>query len=162
MSLENVAYDGLIKARAEALDRVPTQQHIEMLGEVLKTLVRHDAAANVLTVEEDEGQHVDFVAYVDAAVAKFPAKPAPVPEPAAPDAWIKVTLGGSTGWRKANDPMTAILKGLQASGDAALAREVSTLPNPWLPGQINRTHQVLITKSDPARAARFKAEAGTA
>ncbi|OHV16223.1 hypothetical protein BK022_13540 [Methylorubrum extorquens] len=85
------------------------------------------------------------------------------PKPVAPDAWLKVSLGGSTGWRRAGDPMAAIMQGLAASDAAALTREMPTYANPWLPGRVNRTHQVIISKSDPALAARFKAEAsGTA
>ncbi|MCK2056992.1 hypothetical protein [Methylobacterium sp. 37f] len=152
-STDTVSFAGEIRRTAAALGRSPTDEQVTNLESLIRDRSYIDQDAGRVLMNDG----TDVAAFIGRETNDFPLVVADAP--AAPDGWVKVALGTGTSWRKAGDPMTAILQGLRASDDAALARHVAAIMNPWLTGQINRTNQVLLTKSDPVRAARFKAEA---
>lgn len=153
----SVSFADEIRRTAAALGRAPTAQQVDDLETLVRSRTYIDGDAGRVAMNDG----TDVTAFIARETNAFPFVQVE-PEPVAPDAWVKVSIGGSTGWRRANDPMTTIMQGLAASDAAALAREIPSYGNPWLPGQVNRTHQAIISKSDPALAARYKSEAGTA
>lgn len=60
---------------------------------------------------------------------------------------------------KPGAPVSDFGKAFAAQHDAAMIRVTEKMPNPWLPGQTNRTNQTIITNKNPALAVRYKAEA---
>jgi hypothetical protein len=143
---------------AASLGRIATADQVVILDETLKTFARRDPGASTVSVEIEAGTLTPLGGFLQAEVAKFATVPVPAPDQAASD-WQVLRVGGSTGYRKADDPMARIVAGLQASEAAATARQVAEWPNPWVKGVENRTRQQIIINTDPARAARFKAEA---
>lgn len=153
----SVSFADEIRRTAAALGRTPTAQQVDDLETLVRSRTYLDEDAGSVAMNDGS----DVAAFIAKEANAFSLVQAE-PEPVAPDAWVKVSIGGSTGWRRASDPMATIMQSLAASDAAALAREIPSYSNPWLPGQVNRTHQVIISKSDPALAARFKSEAGIA
>ena len=60
-----------------------------------------------------------------------------------------------------NTPIAAFGRQLAAKHDAAVLREASEWPNPFLAGpNFNRTRQQVLTNKNPALAAQYKAQTG--
>lgn len=162
-SLAHVTFRPAIEAKAAEMGRAPTSQQIETLELVLQSLGRVDDDAGVLVVDDD-GQVIGLFDYLGTAVAKFPPKT--VPEPVAPSrepkepAYVKVTVGAFTSYRRATDGIVAINESLNASHEARLLAEAKQWLNPWSPQHLNRTRQVVLARLLPNRAAQFKAQAG--
>jgi len=162
MNLDHVTFRSAIEGKSVELGRAPTPHQIDALEAVMQTFGRYDANANALLVEETEGQPVPLFDYLDAAVAKFPAKPAPEPSKPAPQGpkYVQASIGSTTSYRRADDGMVVITQALQAPHEARLIAEAKQWPNPWSPQHLNRTRQVVLARMLPDRAAQFKAQAG--
>jgi hypothetical protein len=169
-NLSHVTFTGAIREAATELGRAPSEEQVANLNLVLQTLADRDDETGALTVATEAGS-VPFADYLTEQAGRFPKPTASSNVPAGlrsaldrikADAakGILRTGSGVQQGRPRGDAFADIVRGLEARHQIALAAEAATYPNPWLPGQINRTRQVVITKADPARAAQYRAEAG--
>jgi hypothetical protein len=165
--LAHVSFASAIRQTAQQLGRTPTPEQIDALDQDLKLSAQVDHEGRPVVGIELVGD------YIGRQVAAFPREPVPasIALPAGvrgaldrlqsdEDAGILRVGSSVMHGRPRGDGFADISRGLEAQHQAALAQEVATYPNPWLPGQINRTHQIVINKADPLRAAKFRAEAG--
>lgn len=147
-----VTFAGEIRRLAAAQGRVPTDAQVADLEALTRSRSFVDATAG--TVVMNDGSAV--AVFLNQEVASF--APAKAELPAGSDL-IRVRIGSSTGHRRADDFFASFTAGLDKAHDAALAAEAATWPNPWAKGHENRTRQVVLTKINPAGAAKMKAEA---
>lgn len=166
--LAHVSFAPAIRQTAQQLGRTPTHEQIDALDQALKLSAQIDHDGRPVVGIEAVG---DYIGRQVAAFPKIEPVPATADLPAGArgaidrieadaDRGILRVGGGVQQGRPRGDAFADISRGLEAQHQAALAAEVATYPNPWLPGQINRTHQIVINKADPTRAAKFRAEAG--
>ncbi|CAO4172228.1 hypothetical protein [Methylorubrum extorquens] len=166
--LSHVSFIVEICRSAQQLGRTPAPEQIEALDQALKLAVQIDHEGRPVVVIEPVG---DFIGRHVAAFPKMESAPTSTTLPAGAkgaldrieadaDAGILRVGSGVQQGRPRGDPFADIVRGLEARHQVALAAEASGWPNPWLESQINRTRQTILSKTDPARAARMKAEAG--
>lgn len=159
-------FTAVVRTVAAEMGRTPTPQQVDDLDDALRSLVRRDDAGKFLVTAGE--REIPLVSYVRMQAAHFArattggSTTATGRSQADRDADGGVLrIGASTQYgRPRGDVFADIARGLQATHDAALAREAAGWPNPWTKGAENRTRQVLIQKVDPAKAAQFRAEAG--
>lgn len=163
MTPENVIVFLASTAKASGLEFAPDA--LQAAAEQLAAAVERDATGTLTYSPEAgaaafrivAGQVVDIPAadFVAGVILKH-AKPVPKPSAAT------VQDAPTTGLKKIHveTPIAEFGRQLAAQHDTAMAREAATWANPWKAGQLNRTHQAIISKHHPARAAQFKAEAG--
>lgn len=157
MSIASADFSGEIRRTAAALGRVPTASQVDILQEVLRSSSQVDAETGAITVEIDDAVVPigDYIAKAAGGFAKLaPAEPTP-----AGREWVKINVGGSTGWRHVTDPFLKVKASIDSTYDSELAAEMKNWPNPFTKGQENRTRQTVMTNKDPAMAAKLKAEA---
>ncbi|RVU12504.1 hypothetical protein [Methylobacterium oryzihabitans] len=156
-----VEFKPAIRQVAAAAGRALSEEQVIALDEDLNGRFFLDPETGAVSVATAAGPVLDAQAAIRAAVAGWPLAEAPAAEPlAAEPEYVTLKLSNSVGLRKASDPMIKIITGFQAAEAARTAAEVKTWPNPWRKGSENRTRQVMIQKFDPARADRFKKDAG--
>lgn len=152
MNANAISFSSEIERVAANLGRAPTPDQISNLNLVLQSLAEIDLEAGTVSIE---GEAVD--AYLNREAAKF----APVEAPSTPktSGYVRFEIGNSASYRRADDALVKITNSFRAAEDAALAREAAEWPNPWAAGHENRTRQSILTNTEPARAAKLKAEA---
>lgn len=166
--LSHVSFVTAIRETAAKLGRTPVPEQIEALDKELKLSVQIDHEGHPVVGIEPVG---DFIGRQIAAFPTMESMQGSTTLPAGTkgaldrieadaDAGILRVGSGVQQGRPRGDPFADIVRGLEARHQVVLAAEASGWPNPWLDGQINRTHQTIISRTDPARAARMKAEAG--
>lgn len=169
-NLAHVSFTDAIREAATKLGRTPTDEQVGNLNLVLQTLAHRDDETGALTVAT-EGHPVPFADYLSDQAGRFPKPSTGAPIPAglrsaldridadADRGILRVGNGVQQG-RPRGDAFADIARGLQAQHAAAIAREAAGWPNPWRKGHENRTRQTVLSKTDPAKAAQFRAEAG--
>ncbi len=157
MNIASADFSGEIRRTAAALGRDPTGAQVAALQEELRTFCVIDPETRTVSVEI-EGKTTSLPAYLTKAAGAF-AKLAPAEPTPAGREWVKISVGGSTGWRHINDPFLKVKASIDGSYDSELAAEMKNWPNPWTKGRENRTRQTIMSNKNPAMAAKMQAEA---
>lgn len=166
----NCSFAGAIRSAARDAGREPTPDQVADLDSVLQSVatIGEDRTLHI----ELDGKSLSFDAFIGRELSRMPRAPVPEAPKGSPttDAagrrisscgeYVLIHENGGTRWARRDSAMAGIVTGWQEQERAALTREAARWPNPFAPEHFNRTRQTILTKTDPARAAMFRAQAG--
>lgn len=156
-----VSFVDAVKGYVANAGLVATDDQIAGIDAVMRALGTHTLETGEYAFLMNTGADGSAVEFLKQATAGLPKAPKPTAvETGSPSEWVKVRNGGSAAYYRHDDPMLAIISGIRGDDSTALAAEAATWPNPFRAGPtFNRTRATILSKVDPQRAARLKAEA---
>lgn len=158
--LNHVTFTGAIREAASKLGRVPTAEQVQELNAELQRLADLDDETQVITIASTEG-FIPLPDFMAKRMVSFPqAAVGTIDRDVNDDDRAPLRIGNGVQYGR-RDAFADIVRAIQVRDAEALAREAAGWSNPWRKGHENRTRQTIISKIDPAKAARYRAEAGS-